>query len=1091
MAVQEDGNKGKLRMKNEQLARNNKKRSMNISMRMITAFFFLYGISLNATAQEVAVFPQLGHDSFVYSVAFNPDGRQALSGSSDATVKLWDVATGKEIRTFLGHSSIVYSVAFSPDGRQVLSGSEDNTVKQWDAATGREIRTFSGHLSFVTSVTFSPDGRQVLSGSWDNTVKLWETATGREIRTFSGHSRGVKSVTFSPDGRQVLSGSLDNTVKLWDTTTGMEIRTFSGHSDIVTSVAFSPDGRQVLSGSWDNTVKLWDAATGREIRTFSWHSSPVRTVAFSPDGRRVLSSSDYSVILWDAATGREIRTFSGHSHGVNSVAFSPDGRQALFGSGDNTIKLWDVATGKEIRTFSGHSSIVYSVAFSPDGGQVLSGSEDNTVKLWDAAMGREIRTFSGHSYSVSSVAFNPDGRQVLSGSADNTIKLWDAATGREIRTFSGHSGGVISVAFSPDGRQVLSSSWDNTVKLWDAATGREIRTFSEFSSSVSSIAFSPDGRQVLSDSGDNTVKLWDAATGREIRTFSGHSSGVISVAFSSDGRQVLSGSRDNTIKLWDAATGKEIRTVSGFSSSVSFITFSPDGRRVLSGSRDNTIKLWDAATGREIRTFSGHSGDVESVAFSPDGRQVLSGSRDSTFRLWEISSGKEIVQFISFNDGEWLVFSPDGYYNSSPNGDKYLNIRVGNYVYGIAQYRNTFYRPQIVEARLQGRPDPVNVVTTIQEAASFDPPIVVIRSPENGVGLSSNQVELSVSVVDQKQPVKTIKVMVNGRLVGGETMRGRINSVRGELELENTQIRLNGNQNRVEFKLPITLDSGINRIEVLADNPFSEGRDSVEVNYNQAAVQQNILPNLWILSIGINRYDSPLLQNLDYAVNDAREIINVFKVQEGRLYRKVNSLLIADGTAVLPTRENILDNFSFFLKQAGQRDVVMLFIAGHGQNDENGNFFFMPSDAVFTDDGSIRPSRAVSYRDIQSVLDVPGQKLVFIDACHSEGVSGKKIRGMDNNQLVRTLQDNSTVIFTASRGSERSQESKGLNHGVFTYALIQGMKGEADLFKKGKITMKELDTYVSEMVPKLTNGAQHPTTNTPDGYINFVVAELK
>jgi uncharacterized caspase-like protein len=216
----------------------------------------------------------------------------------------------------------------------------------------------------------------------------------------------------------------------------------------------------------------------------------------------------------------------------------------------------------------------------------------------------------------------------------------------------------------------------------------------------------------------------------------------------------------------------------------------------------------------------------------------------------------------------------------------------------------------------------------------------------------------------------------------------------------------------------------------------------------------------------------------------------VFKAQEGKLYRTVNSLLIADGAVVTPTKDNIIDNLGF-LKSAGQRDVVLLFIAGHGMNDDGGRYYLMPSDAAFNADGGIRPSKAISYRDIQAVLDVPGQKLVFIDSCHSEGVSGKKTRGVDNNQLVRELQDNSTVILTASRGNQLSQERPELGHGVFTYAIIQGMRGAADLFKKGMVTITELDAYVSEMVPKLTDGLQQPVTNTPEGYVNFIVADVK
>jgi TIR domain/WD domain, G-beta repeat len=258
-----------------------------------------------------------GHTSLVFSVAFAPDGRSALSGSADSTLKLWDVATGKEIRTFTGHTSfsLVLSVVFAPDGRSALSGSTDKTLKLWDVATGKEIRSFAGHTDQVRSVAFAPDGRTVLSSSDDKTLKLWDVGTGKEIRSFPG-GYGL-SVAFSPDGRTVLSSSDDKTLKLWD-------------------------GRTALSGSEDKTLKLWDVGTGKEIRTFAGHMDPVRSVAFSPDGRTALSGSfDRTLKLWDVAAGKEIRGFAGPTSGVWSVAFSPDGRTALSGD-DTTLKLWDL-----------------------------------------------------------------------------------------------------------------------------------------------------------------------------------------------------------------------------------------------------------------------------------------------------------------------------------------------------------------------------------------------------------------------------------------------------------------------------------------------------------------------------------------------------------------------------------------------------------------------------------------------------------------------------------------------------------------------------------------------------------------------------
>jgi len=163
-----------------------------------------------------------GHSSWVYSVTFSPDGTRIVSGSSDYTIKLWDVATGREIRTFQGHSGSVASVAFSRDGGRIVSGSKDSSIKLWDVATGRVLRTFTDHPSpaVVTSVAFSPDGTRIVSGSWYNKVKLWDAATGREIRTFSGHSSFVRSAAFSPDGARIVSGSWDTTIKVWDAATG-------------------------------------------------------------------------------------------------------------------------------------------------------------------------------------------------------------------------------------------------------------------------------------------------------------------------------------------------------------------------------------------------------------------------------------------------------------------------------------------------------------------------------------------------------------------------------------------------------------------------------------------------------------------------------------------------------------------------------------------------------------------------------------------------------------------------------------------------------------------------------------------------------
>jgi WD40 repeat protein len=285
-----------------------------------------------------------GHTGGVGSVAYAADGRRALSGGNDNTVRLWDVETAKELRGFEGHADHVTTVAISPNGRVALSASRDGTARLWDTESGKELRRWrlEGHGSVVWGVALSADGRRALT-SWDGDgdVRLWDVETGKELRRFVGHDSGVWAVAFSPDGRRALTGSGDRTVRLWDVNTGKELRRLEGHTWDVRSVAYSPDGRRALSGSFDKTVRLWDLETGKELRRFKGHANSVIGIAFSPDGRRALSGSwDETVRLWEVESGRELYRFNPGIGKVESVAFSPDGRRALVGGWDKAVRLW-------------------------------------------------------------------------------------------------------------------------------------------------------------------------------------------------------------------------------------------------------------------------------------------------------------------------------------------------------------------------------------------------------------------------------------------------------------------------------------------------------------------------------------------------------------------------------------------------------------------------------------------------------------------------------------------------------------------------------------------------------------------------------
>ncbi|MCC5656806.1 serine/threonine protein kinase [Nostoc sp. XA010] len=310
------------------------------------------GQPLKITLGKVSLVNTLqGHENSVLSVAISPDGKTIVSSGGDRKIKLWNLATGKQISSLDGHSQQVNVVAISPDGKTLVSGSDDNTIKIWNLATRKQIRTLTGHSDSVHALAISADSETLVSGSDDNTIKIWNLATGEQIRTLTGHTFWVRSLAISPNGVILASGSFDKTIKIWNLTKGYSIRTLEGNYQTVTAVAISPDGKTLASASRNRTIKLWNLTTGKEIRTLAGHANTVTSVAFSADGKIVASGSRdvydglrlRTIKLWNSATGEEILTLTGHSNTVTSVTFSPDGKTLVSGSEDNTIKIWQLS----------------------------------------------------------------------------------------------------------------------------------------------------------------------------------------------------------------------------------------------------------------------------------------------------------------------------------------------------------------------------------------------------------------------------------------------------------------------------------------------------------------------------------------------------------------------------------------------------------------------------------------------------------------------------------------------------------------------------------------------------------------------------
>jgi WD40 repeat protein/serine/threonine protein kinase len=503
-----------------------------------------------------------GHRYLALSVVFNRDGTRLVScGCHPARldqpgeVKVWDLKTAKEVLV-IPQKSHVNCVALSPDGHYLATANVDATVKVWDAATGKLLRSLAGHASPVRSVAFSPDGRQIASGGMDGSLHLWDSATGREQYARPGDGGVVIDLSYSWDGRRLAAATFNlhsakGEVKLFDPETGKDILSLPG----MMTVAFAPDGSRLAASAWEvfqpGLVKIWDATPVPEVAVLRGHTGSVRGLAASRDGRSVATASDDATVkVWDVVTGALRLTLRGHPGRVWTVAFSPDGKRVASGGVDKTVRLWDASDGKEIVALRDQAGSVRCVAFSPDGRHLAAGDHAGTVKVWDAATGREERAWQAYHGLVLSAAFSPDGERLATGG--DTVKVWRVATGEQLLTLKGHGEGVFAIVFSPDGRRLASTGQDRTINVWDAFSGRELQSMRGHADNILGLAISPDGRRLASVGGEGTLKLWDVAAGRELDSFDDHGGWRAGVAFCRNGRQVISAGSDGVLRIWDS-----------------------------------------------------------------------------------------------------------------------------------------------------------------------------------------------------------------------------------------------------------------------------------------------------------------------------------------------------------------------------------------------------------------------------------------------------------------------------------------------------------------------------------------------------------
>lgn len=475
---------------------------------------------------------------------------------------------------------------------------------------------------------------------------------------------------------------------------------------------------------------------------------------------------------------------------------------------------------------------------------------------------------------------------------------------------------------------------------------------------------------------------------------------------------------------------------------------------------------------------------------SQDGRWIVASYGDGTIRWHRASDGVEQLAFFPHADKQrWVMWTPSGYYDASPGAENLIGWHANNGkdhaadFFPASRFRDRFYRPDVLAQILntQDEADAVRLAnaesgrrqTATASIADVLPPVVEIISPASDVAVKTTTVKVRYNVRTLADaPVTGMRVRVNGQAVSAERALKLKNNAASEIDVEIPE-------QDSEIQLFAENKNGVSTAAVL--------RVTWAGKKAPAASAENLFkPKLYVLAVGVSKYKNPDY-NLGLAAKDAKDFAAVLKKQQGRLYGEVVVKLLTDDSA---TRDDVVDGLDWLKQQVTARDVGMMFIAGHGMNDNQGKYFFLPHNA--DPDKLLRTG--VAQTDIRDTLNsLAGKAVFFVDTCHAGnalGTSKTRAIGSTTDAFINELgsAENGVVVFSSSTGKQLSQENAAWGNGAFTKAVVEGLSGKADFGKNGKITHKGLDYYVTERVKELTKGQQSPVAIAPNGITDFPIA---
>ncbi len=1046
---------------------------VNMRHSLMIIFFLFSGILI---AQELELVVQKGHNEPVKSIGFSPDGKFLVTGSRDKTAILWEVATGREIRTFHGHGHTVTAITFHPTRSLLFTGSADEKVYVWDYKTGKMIKSFKAHGDIITSIALDGTGTRLAVGGYGFFAEVWDWEKGDKLAYFKvnpekGNGTGI-TMRFSPDNQFLAVGQDNRTIELYDPRTWekvLENKPAEGWCGGCGGYpAFTSDSKSVYNVRNTNAIVKLDIKDAKETEIGNTINKRFRGSALSPDDKQLYAFTSDSVFCWNTATGKIRYAIKPEvENRLTEISLSPNGKVLALSSDDGSAILLNALSGDPIRKLEGllrkadkggldydptsrwdfyirkYVSVRNDFSISPDGQFLLKGKSGTTARLWNIQSGKLVQEFRGHDKAVLCNAFTHDGKKVVTGGADGTVRLWDVETGSEIRRFRGHRDVVFSIDILPGDSLMVTGSWDGSAQIWEVNTGKQVTVLTLQESAPFDARFTKNGLYVIAAGLGEDLKLWEPDTKKEVRLFTGHTDKVQEIGVGPGPHQFFTAGWDGTVRGWDMGTGLQNMKLQAHEGGAHTVTLSPDEKQLATGGADRMVKIWSPEDGRLIQTYGPFQSPVSMVRYTPNQKFLIVSGDDGSIRIIDLEKNEELFTMIFIGRNDWMVINRQGYFYATDAALKEIVFVRGVESFQVEQFFDTYFRPDLLKESFGVRGS--GSKSLIEQLQKSPPPRVTIRSPQYGEKTSVGEMKIIAQVEDNGGGVGDFRITQNGKVVDPPIQKG-------------------GTKNQIEFF--VDLVPGLNEIGISAQSKGGISSDPAEVLV--AYQQREKSANLYLFAIGIDTYRNPSL-NLNFAKADAVAFASTIKEKSPNLFANVHQVILVDEQA---TRQGILSRLDSLSGVINPDDVFVFYFAGHGSMVDN-EFYFIPTENTRLYQSEKLKKEAIPALEMQEYFTriKALKQVVVIDACQSGGSAELLAqRGATEEKAMAQLARSAGIHVLSAAGSEQfATEFQELGHGLFTYVLLQALTGKADGSPKdGKITIYELKSYIDDQVPELS-----------------------